>query len=603
MKKNQKNLKEKKEFLKQKRSRSKSLSNSVDLNIKVTSFQERYQQSIDILNKRRNINEKNYEEVSSIIKICDMNEQLMEKFLDYQYQNDFNSFKCNFLNYMFVISKEKRNEFQNSLIKMKDSTIDQKHFKENSMKTVFKELLKEIYKKQIFTMEEFDELKNSEKYYVEKKNYVFPLYKGNYETKYAYYIYLLFEYILKGNCFVKTVDLLLEFLKLIFSKDFQEHFKDKEKLLYFMYQYMFIIFFCLEMSEGELDEKYLFLNYFFETYSKKKDLIKDIMGRIKIKYSMDKDLLTINMNNKNVAINIYDYCFTRLKENTQKLKDLYNNLENPRYFSIEKCFKENKLINNEKAFDQMQILYRQILKSNVYSQCIKKIKKLNNYENPFKQENGEQIIKDFEDNTYYINIPNKIFGLTDKTLGNIYINSNIKDNESSNPFLNATNQTWTHCYEYGFHGLLMLVNAKSNILINNNTPEVLFDNDKKKNGKVINSLFKKIKNYYYYDSGDKGETHIFGDKLKILYLKGGLYISNINKWNKNDLKDFKGNFGQINNDDYSKEFNETPLSKCFLKKKDYKTEQKLRELYKKLVTRSQEIENQIPFGISRLFNK
>ena len=58
MKKNRKKLKEKKEFLKQKRSRSKSLSNSVDLNIKVTSFQERYQQSIDILNKRRNINKK-----------------------------------------------------------------------------------------------------------------------------------------------------------------------------------------------------------------------------------------------------------------------------------------------------------------------------------------------------------------------------------------------------------------------------------------------------------------------------------------------------------------------------------------------------------------
>ena len=58
MKKNQKNLKEKKEFLKQKRSKSKSLSNSVDLNIKVTSFHERYQQSIDILNKRRNINKK-----------------------------------------------------------------------------------------------------------------------------------------------------------------------------------------------------------------------------------------------------------------------------------------------------------------------------------------------------------------------------------------------------------------------------------------------------------------------------------------------------------------------------------------------------------------
>ena len=163
-----------------------------------------------------------------------MNEQLMEKFLDYQYQNDFKSFKYNFLNYMFVISKDKRNEFQHSLIKMKNCPIPQKHFKENSMKTVFEELLKEIYTKQIFTMEEFDELKNSEKYYV-------------------------------------------DFLKLIFTKDFKEHFKDKDKdkeeLLYYIYQYMFIIFFCLEMSEGKLADKYLYLNYFFETYSKKNDLI------------------------------------------------------------------------------------------------------------------------------------------------------------------------------------------------------------------------------------------------------------------------------------------------------------------------------------------
>ena len=399
--------------------------------------------------------------------------------------------------------------------------------------------------------------------------------------------------------------MLHNFLQLIDSKEFKEHFKNNEELLYFMYQYMFISLLCIEISKGKLNVMNLFLNYFFETYSLKEDLIRKMMKMLKIKYSLNKDLLYINMNNTNITINIYDYCFSELIQHTENLNNLYNNLVCPRYFSIEKCFKEKKFINAKNAFNEMKDLYRNILKSKVYSQCIKKIKKLNQYENPFNQKNnGDKIIKDFEDNTYYINIPYTLFGLTDKILGNIYINSYIKDNESSMLFLNVANQTWTHCHEYGFHGLLMLVNANSKILIDNNTPEELFVHDKKNNNEgIINTYFKNIKNYYTYESGDKGETYIFGDKLNYLYLKGGLYISNINKWNKNDLKDFKGNFGQINNDDYSKEFNETPLSKCFLKKKDYKTEQKLRELYKKLVTRSQEIKNQIPFGISRLFNK
>ena len=121
-----------------------------------------------------------------------MNEELMEKFLDYQYENDFKSFLLNFPNYMFVVSKEKRNKFQNLLKNKKDSSIPQKHFKKDSMKNVFEKLLFDIFKKKKYSMDEFEQLKNSKKYYVDKKNYVFPLYKGNYESKYAYYIYLLF---------------------------------------------------------------------------------------------------------------------------------------------------------------------------------------------------------------------------------------------------------------------------------------------------------------------------------------------------------------------------------------------------------------------------
>ena len=295
-------LKKEKKYLQKKRKRTKTSSNkNVILDIKLTSYKERYQKSIELVNKLpKQINQKTYNKISSIIKICDMNEELMEKFLDYQFKNDFKSFSKNFTNYMFIISKNKRNEFQNSLNKMKHS-ISNIHFKKNSMKKVFENLLYEIFKNYIYDIKDFQKLKNSNNYFVDKKKYIFPLYKGNYESQYAYYIYLFFQYILDNNYFNRKVILLHDFLELIFSNDFQEHFKKKEELLIFMYQYMFISFFCVEMSKGEIVGKDLFLNYFFEPYSLKKNKIEEMMKRLKIKkndYSLTKDLLIVNIYKK-----------------------------------------------------------------------------------------------------------------------------------------------------------------------------------------------------------------------------------------------------------------------------------------------------------------
>ena len=134
MNKKQNNLKKENEkFLKQKRKRSKSSSNkSVTLDIKVTSFQERYNESNKLLGKLKpnDISQNNYHEICTLTKICDVNEKLMEILLDYQYKKDFNSFSNNFLNYMFIISKEKRIEFQNLLENKKDySSLPKTHFK------------------------------------------------------------------------------------------------------------------------------------------------------------------------------------------------------------------------------------------------------------------------------------------------------------------------------------------------------------------------------------------------------------------------------------------------------------------------------------------
>ena len=178
MKKKQNNLKKENEkFLKQKRKRSKSSSNkSVTLDIKVTSFQERYNESNKLLGKlkQNNISQDNYHEICLFTKICDVNEKLMEKLLDYQYKKDFNSFSNNFLNYMFIISKEKRIEFQNLLENKKDySSLPKTHFKKDFMKNVFEKLLYTIYINNMCNKNDFEKLKNSEEYYIDEKNMFF----------------------------------------------------------------------------------------------------------------------------------------------------------------------------------------------------------------------------------------------------------------------------------------------------------------------------------------------------------------------------------------------------------------------------------------------
>ena len=111
MNKKQNNLKKENEkFLKQKRKRSKSSSNkSVTLDIKVTSFQERYNESNKLLGKlkQNNISQDNYHEICLFTKICDVNEKLMEKLLDYQYKRILTLFHIIFVIICLLFQKKK----------------------------------------------------------------------------------------------------------------------------------------------------------------------------------------------------------------------------------------------------------------------------------------------------------------------------------------------------------------------------------------------------------------------------------------------------------------------------------------------------------------
>ena len=102
------------------------------------------------------------------------------------------------------------------------------------------------------------------------------------------------------------------------------------------------------------------------------------------------------------------------------------------------------------------------------------------------------------------------------------------------------------------------------------TPNILFDNDNinKNNNiqKVVNKDFPHLRQYDTYDSGDRGEVYLFGNKLKSLFLNGALFISNINNWNTS-LDQFRKKFMEYNVPNKI-EIDDTDLSKIFFSKEE-----------------------------------
>lgn len=222
----------------------------------------------------------------------------------------------------------------------------------------------------------------------------------------------------------------------------------------------------------------------------------------------------------------------------------------------------------------MKELYKGILKSKVYEECISQIALFKNASNPYNDCFNTEFFKDLEENTHYIYIPNdSIFGLTDKKRGITFINTKKKKISSIHEdnvinYLNTVSQTWTHCHEYGFHWLLCYNNTYRLSPIDEMTPNILFDNDNINENnniqKIVNKDFPHLRQYNTYDSGDRGEVYLFGNKLKNLYLNGALFISNINNWNTS-LEKFRDNFMKYNVPNKMK-IDDTDLSQLFFSK-------------------------------------
>lgn len=489
-----------------------------------------------------------------------------------------------FIKYMFTLKYEERIKYQNKVFNYLND-LQKKEIKTINMKTLFLELLKEIYnlkidKKKKSALVQINDLKDGNKYYVAKKKYVVPLVYGNDESIYQEYIYLLFHYLTSHGekKLIENIELLKVFIPTIISEEFQNHFEDRE-VFNLMIDYIFILLFIsVNYGNKETISKNV-TQYFFETKEDKLTIIKNIINSINLNnYIIDeaKNSFKFIHNNRTFDINLYNYSFYNLNHFFHgDVDDFVNSFKKREYFSLEYCF-EQKFYISDQIYSKMKELFKGILKSRAYEECISKITLFKNSSNPYNDDyNSDSFFNDLEKNTHYIYIPNKnIDGLTDKKRGITFINTKKRNTalnhiyEVSN-YLNTVSQTWTHCHEYGFHWLGCYNNTYILRPIEEMTPVLLFDKDiinlnKNNTQKIVNNDFPNLRKYETYDSGDKGETYLFGNKLTKLYLNGAIFISDINNWNTS-LDQFRTNFINCNVETPMK-IKESDLSKFFFNK-------------------------------------
>ena len=527
--------------------------------------------------------------LSESIYYCDTDELFIFPFLLLLSKlKKIEDFCDEFKTFIYRLNKENRIKFQNLIIKSKKISNEEKislkkYFKNKDMKTLYLELINEIrdlYYKDKLNEEEIKKLNESEKYNIPLLEVSFPVFlKGNMELKYCYLInsiFILFQNIpipndiknenekvkIKNKIFKQIAYRFMNFFSniLINENEFNQRFKDNQEIIYFHFLYIHIILFSsfdYNFDEGISN----YISICFETEKEKLYAINKFLECNKQKkIKQIKSFITIKIKNDKIIFNPFEYnCKKLFEECYIGINNIKMKLNEQKYFSLMKFYNKRQFGNDIELFEEMKKSYKMILTSNTYNELINKMNFMKEIENPFLSENGEEILKEFENLTFFIPIPSyKIHGLTDKFLGLIFININIKLNQNKKNielYLNYSNQEWTLIHEYGFHCLLLLyfTNFHDNndfcSLKSYHTPLIVFDDDyiSSDNDKVKNNLFDNILYYFTYDLGEKGETYIFGEKFSLLYFIGALNLFEEKRW-KVSLSKHRDEFQEYNKD-------------------------------------------------------
>ena len=385
--------------------------------------------------------------LSESIYYCDTDELFIVPFLLLLTKlKKIEDFCDEFKTFVYRLNKENRIKFQNLIIKSKKISNEEKislkkYFKNKDMKTLYLELIKEInnlYIEDKLNKEEIKKLSESEKYNIPSLEVSFPVFiKGNMELKYSYLInsiFILFQNIqipnninnekeknkMKNIIFKQMSKRFYLFFNNILrnENEFNERYKDNQEIIYFHFLYIHIILFC-SFDYNFNEELSNYISICFETEKDKLYVINKLLDCYQQKnIKTIKSLITIKIKNDKISFNPYEYnCKKLFEDYSIEINDIKKKLNEQKYFSLMKLYNTRQFGNDIELFEEMKKSYKMILTSNTYNELINKMNFMKEIENPFLSENGEEILKEFENLTFFIPIPSyKIHGLTDKFL-------------------------------------------------------------------------------------------------------------------------------------------------------------------------------------------
>ena len=252
-----------------------------------------------------------------------------------------------------------------------------------------------------------------------------------------------------------------------------------------------------------------------------------------------------------LKFNPYDYSFLKLKNsNIKTFNDAKKAFNNPKYFSLNLIYKNKRLFNDEKLFKLFEENIKNMLNSNAIDELYNQYKNFKEFNNPYK---NEEFIKQTFDIILYLPIPFKIIGgFTSKNFGLIFLN-NIE--------LNKRNDLPTIFFCKSISHLSFKKVTIIHEVLSHNTSVIIHAN-KKEIGlltppNTFTEYFPKdiyIDIYSNYDRWDKGDSILFGNKIKDIFIKGALFILDNENWKLN-LEDFRSKFIFLNNPNNSKNEN------------------------------------------------
>jgi len=350
------------------------------------------------------------------------------------------------------------------------------------------------------------------------KRFIIPIYEGNEELKYFYFISLIFGWLqINEEEGLFSLKHFSDFLL------YQENVNKIDLLFYLLFR-IDILF--LEPNQISVNALLNIEVMICETIKYKMGVLKLIEDEIK--ENLEKvdinDETTLTLKKYKYKFNPFDYYYM-YKENKDSM---LRNIKGKKHMTYDYCLKfRYNYIDSEKKINAFLNILKKILSSNVIREYYEKVKISQYYEFPL---DNDKIIEYLWNKVIFAEIDN-YWGMTNREGFGIFINR-LKGDKSNGLGYGAHTITISH--EFIMYSLCSMINTNDGKMSLALTPKkCLIDN---KDNMLTCDLS---------DSDDKFEYIVFGARVDSLTIGGNHFIFTIENWNLS-LKDFSKGFKASN---------------------------------------------------------